>query len=144
MGLASRTFCIILMLMTNCANIVSASQHVRVIRNDAGGNVNKYLMDMNIAILSREVIHIDGWCASACTLYLASPDTCVTDEATFAFHAPRGGTPAENQEAAKVIGAKLPEPLSDWYFSYAANLEVDQYVTLTGAQIVQMKASRFC
>lgn len=137
-----RVVCVSLALVFGVS--ASANQTSRVIDNDGGGNVNEYLVDLSVAILSGEKIQIDGWCASACTLYLASTDTCVTANALLGFHAPRGGSAAENQQAAQVIGARLPAELSDWYFKYAAELDGNRFVTLTGAEVVQMGAANYC
>lgn len=124
--------------------VAQAAPQVRVIRNDPGGNVNEYLMNVNVAILQGEPIRIDGWCASACTLYLASHQTCVTRNANFGFHAPAGGTATQNRQAARVIADRLPAPLGQWYLQNAANLTGTQFATLTGPQIVRMGAAQAC
>ncbi|PRY78057.1 hypothetical protein CLV80_10419 [Yoonia maritima] len=135
-------FCVVVVFLFGSS--AWANQDSRTIRNDGGGNVNEYLVDLSFAILSGEKIQIDGWCASACTLYLASTETCVTPNARLGFHAPRGGTDAENKEAARVIAARLPATLSAWYLKYGAELDGNRFVALTGAQIVDMGAANYC
>lgn len=117
---------------------------VRVIRNDAGGSVSRYLMDATAASAFGQPIKIDGWCASACTLYLGSPYTCVTPRAKLAFHAPRGGSAQQNRHAAQVMAGKLPPAVGRWYMQNAAHLTGKNYQMLTAKQLVRMGASRYC
>ncbi|OUD08143.1 hypothetical protein BVC71_15160 [Marivivens niveibacter] len=135
---------IAVVLLMFIGGLAQAAPNVRVIRNDPGGNVNEYLMNVSMAVLTGETIRIDGWCASACTLYLGSTNTCVTRSANFGFHAPRGGSAADNRHAAQVISTRLPAPLGQWYLQNAAFLPADQHVTLSGRQLVQMGAARYC
>lgn len=136
----SRVLFFAIVLITSQAQ----AQKIRVIRNDAGGNVNRYLMDSNIASAFAQKITIDGWCASACTLYLGSPYTCVTPRAKLAFHAPRGGTAQQNRHAAQVMAGKLPPSVGRWYMQNAAHLTGQNYQMLTANQLVRMGASKYC
>lgn len=120
------------------------AQKIRVIRNDGGGNVNRYLMDANAARAFGQQIKIDGWCASACTLYLGSPYTCVTPRAKLAFHAPRGGSAQQNHRAAQVMAGKLPPSVGRWYMQNAAHLTGQNFQTLTAKQLVRMGGGRYC
>lgn len=120
------------------------AQKIRVIRNDAGGNVNRYLMDASAASAFGQQIKIDGWCASACTLYLGSPYTCVTPRAKLAFHAPRGGSAQQNRHAAQVMAGKLPPVVGRWYMQNAAHLTGQNYQMLTAKQLVRMGGSKYC
>lgn len=116
----------------------------RVIRNDSGGVVSQYARNVDLAILTGEPIRIEGWCASACTLYLSSPQTCVTPRATLAFHSPRGGSPAQNAAVAREMAARLPRGLGAWYLSNAAHLNGRDYAALSGAQLIAMGVARAC
>jgi hypothetical protein len=120
------------------------AQKVQVIRNDPGGNVNSYLMAVSSAAAFGRQVRIDGWCASACTLYLGSPYTCVTQRATLAFHAPRGGSAAQNRTAAQVIAQRLPASLGRWYLQNAAHLTGSNHLTLSAQQVVRMGGARYC
>jgi ATP-dependent protease ClpP protease subunit len=120
------------------------AQSTRVIQRDNGGSVEKYLMDTSLATLRGDSIRIVGWCASACTLYLGVGNTCVTRNATFAFHAPRGGTRSQNIQATELLAKRLPAPLGRWYLDNAAHLTGQRYLVLTGEEIVQMGAGRYC
>ncbi|RPE62924.1 hypothetical protein EDD53_2963 [Pacificibacter maritimus] len=120
------------------------AQKAQIIRNDAGGNVSRYLMDVGTAAAFGKAVKIDGWCASACTLYLGSPYTCVTRRATLAFHAPRGGSAAQNRHAAQVMAAKLPRPVGRWFLQNAAHLTGNNHLTLSAQQLVRMGGARYC
>lgn len=140
----SKALGLFVILMTLNATATQAAQSVRVIRNDSGGQLQQYLNALSIAAIAGEVIKIDGWCASACTVYLGSPFTCVTPQAKFGFHAPFGGTAEQNRYATQVMASNLPPVLGRWFLQNAAHLGGQQYVALSGAQIVQMGASRYC
>lgn len=115
-----------------------------VIRNDSGGVVRQYQRNVDLAIITGEPIRIEGWCASACTLYLSSPQACVTPQATLAFHSPRGGSPAQNAAVARDMAAQLPRELGLWYLSHAAHLSGRDYVALSGAELIEMGVARAC
>ena len=120
------------------------AQNARVIRDDAGGNMNTYLMAASAARAFGQRIEIDGWCASACTLYLGSPYTCVTRRAELAFHAPTGGSPSQKRLAVRVMSEKLPQAVGRWFLQYAAHLTGKAYLKLSANQLVQMGAARYC
>ncbi len=142
--LFSKTALILALIIALSSTTANAAQSVRVIRNDSGGQVQQYLNALSIATISGEVIKIDGWCASACTLYLGSPFTCVTPQAQLGFHAPFGGTAEQNRNAAQVMAANLPPVLGRWFLQNAAHLQGRQFLALSGAQLVQMGASHYC
>lgn len=55
------------------------------ILNDLGGGIVAY------ALIARDAtVEVLGVCASACTLFLSSPEVCIGPEATFIFHEPHG------------------------------------------------------
>jgi hypothetical protein len=58
-----------------------------LIRRDIGGDISVYQSRIKQWIKERRRIIIDGPCASACTIYLASPHLCITRRAQFWFHA---------------------------------------------------------
>src|SRR5690348_3744011 len=76
-----------------CAFLVvgsSATNAAVRIRNDPGGQIGKYLDRYERLRASRQPVIIDGFCASACTIVLAtipSERICMTSQATLAFHA---------------------------------------------------------
>lgn len=140
----ARLLCFVCFLMIQTMAAANAAPGERVIRNDPGGQLQQYLNDLSGVILSGEVIKVEGWCASACTIYLGSPFTCVTPQAQFGFHAPFGGTVEQNRHATEVMISKFPRALGRWFIQNAAHLEGRKYVALSGAQIVAMGASHYC
>lgn len=62
-----------------------------IVKNDPGGSVNEFVQMLIYARNNKMTFKIDGYCASACTLILATPlklDVCVTEKAVFKFHQP--------------------------------------------------------
>lgn len=62
-----------------------------IIRDDPGGSVADFVESLIYAKQKGMKFKIDGYCASACTLILATPlklDVCVTPKASFRFHQP--------------------------------------------------------
>lgn len=61
---------------------------------DLGGRVEPYAARLAIAAARGEPIRIGPTeCDSSCTLYLASPRSCVSANSVFGFHAPWFGSP---------------------------------------------------
>ena len=67
-----------------------------VITWNAGGSIIDGMISMLKARNSGEIVRIDGYCASACTLHLINPKACATKRAVLLFHAAsnRAGTRA--------------------------------------------------
>ena len=62
-----------------------------IIKDDPGGSVSDFIQALQYAKTKGYKFKIDGYCASACTLILATPlklDVCVTPKASFMFHQP--------------------------------------------------------
>lgn len=62
-----------------------------IIKDDPGGSVSDFVESLLYAKQKGMKFKIDGYCASACTLILATPlklDVCVTPKASFMFHQP--------------------------------------------------------
>lgn len=100
------------------------------IRNDLGGNLVAY---MGRSIGPDAPTRIDGLCASACTVYLAT--ACVTPRARLMFHAAaRNGR--IDQRATRAMAAMYPAPLRAWFMANAAHVSGWRFVELSGAQAV--------
>lgn len=69
-----------------------------VITYSTGGNIGETMLEVGKA---RPTI-IDGYCASACTLHLSNPNTCLTPRAVLVFHA------ASNAHGTKYLMRKYP------------------------------------
>lgn len=128
---------------TACALPLTAGP-LRVITHDGGGALGQYLIQTRADALRHREIRIDGWCASACTLYLGVAQTCVTPRARFDFHAPTGGSPAQNAQGARLLAAHLPPILGQWYLRHAAHLRGADFARLSGDDLVAMGAARPC
>ncbi len=77
------------------AVLLTAPAHAfDVMAADYGGRVEKYQARLARAEARGEHIRIGPIeCDSSCTLYLASHNSCVSEEAVFGFHAPWFGGP---------------------------------------------------
>ncbi len=120
------------------------AKKIITITNDDGGVVRDYVLRANLAKLRSDQIRMNGWCASACTAFLGNPTTCVTPRATFGFHGPTGGTQAQNRAAAETLARHFPKVLRDWYLTQAAQLQGQAYIVVTGEQLVQIGAAKWC
>ncbi|WP_284263295.1 hypothetical protein [Bradyrhizobium iriomotense] len=91
------------------------------ITNDRGGLIGKYIHKYERLRASGQNVIIDGFCASACTIVLAtvpSDRICVTSQAELAFHAawdfgPRG-RPVTNPDATRMMYLMYPAPVQRW------------------------------
>ena len=97
-------------LLAVLALLALAACSTTTIRNDRGGNVVKYA----IKVGKTKAVRFDGECMSACTLYLAHPNKCLTRRASFWFHRPYGSTPANNNISAEFMLRSYPLWVRDW------------------------------
>jgi hypothetical protein len=91
------------------------------IAGDLGGTIGVYIDRYERLRAARETVEIDGVCASACTLVLASLPAeriCVTDRASLGFHAAwdfdGDGLPVSNPSATSTIYDLYPAPVRRW------------------------------
>lgn len=80
------------LILTACAALIEVSP-AALIWNDRGGYVDEYAERETAWRHAGIKIVIAGRCASACTLYLHSPTTCVLPTAEFMFHVAYVGVP---------------------------------------------------
>lgn len=106
-----------------------------IITHDRGGLISAYVE--RVASETRP-IEIAGYCASACTLYLANPQTCVHRSATLLFHGPssRGRPlwPADFEHWSRVMAEHYPPALAQWF------METGRYgeFMLAGSAAIEM------
>lgn len=74
----------------------------KTIRHDSGGLISQKVIEVATARRSGEIVRIDGYCASACTLHVSNPRACATSRAVLAFHA------ASNVHGTKYLWSKYP------------------------------------
>lgn len=97
---AIAVFCIAALL-----NVCSSS--ARTIREDHGGRLIDYMLAAAQAREKNERVVIDGYCASACTLYL-STNYCATRRAVLGFHS------ATDRRANKYLLRAYPAAVRSW------------------------------
>jgi hypothetical protein len=100
----------------------AGTSHAAVrISDDRGGQIGEYVERYEKLRASRQSVVIDGLCASACTIVLAtiSPDNiCVTSRARLAFHAAwnfrRDGRTFTDRGATRRLYSMYPSPVRRW------------------------------
>lgn len=114
------------------------------IHNDPGGD-----LAARVALIGRlrdkgQIVEIrDGYCMSACTLYLGLDTTCVGRGARFGFHGPAsrhygvGVTPDVFEHWSHEMARHYPLPLRDWYLTTARHVVVGFY-EITGGELIEM------
>ena len=125
-----------------------AEAATKVIDNDRGGSVAARVSEIKKLRKSGTKVRIEGFCASACTLYLGlKGQVCVTETATLAFHGPTTATPGlmlpydDFQRITAQMASYYPEPLRRWYMSEGRN-NIEGLYSFTGAQLIEMGTAR--
>lgn len=128
--------------------IAPAHAATKVVSNDRGGSVSARINEINKLRKSGTKIRIEGFCASACTLYLGlKSQVCVTETATLAFHGPSTATPGlllpydDFQRITAQMASYYPEPLRRWYMKEGRN-NIEGLYSFTGAQLIEMGTRR--
>jgi hypothetical protein len=100
---------------------VQASDAVVRIVEDRGGRIETYVDKYQGVRSSGEMVIIDGFCASACTIVLgavAHDKICVTSRAKFGFHAAwdpgSNGRRISNPEATQTLYSMYPFEVRRW------------------------------
>jgi len=103
----------------------AGTSHAEVrIARDQGGQIGRYLDRYEQLRASGQTIVIDGLCASACTIILATiphDKICVTPSANLAFHAAwdfgAHGRAIGNPEATRTLYSMYPSQVRHWIAS---------------------------
>ena len=122
-----------------------SAQSAMIVNNDLGGSVEERLT--MIAALRNEGrrIEIRGQCASACTMYLGLPNTCVSRSSRLGFHGPQSqyygiSLPSDQFEYwSRVMASNYPAPIAQWFMSQARETTMG-LITISGAQAIKMGA----
>ena len=100
---------------------VGASDAVVRIAQDPGGRIETYVDKYKGVRSSGEMVIIDGYCASACTIVLgavAHDKICVTSRAKLGFHAAwdpgSSGRKITNPEATQTLYSMYPFEVRRW------------------------------
>lgn len=104
----------------------------KTITHDRGGSV---MLRVN-EILSNwgQEIRVEGFCASACTLYMGTPNACTTKRARWLFHA------ASEESATQIMAGFYPEPIRSLFLTDYQFREV----TLRGSELIRVGAIGEC
>jgi hypothetical protein len=101
--------------------VIGTSQATVRIANDFGGRIETYLDGYEELGSSGQRVMIDGLCASACTIVLATiprDKICVTSKATLAFHSAwdfgAHRRAITNPEATRILFAMYPVQVRRW------------------------------
>jgi len=113
-----------------------------IIRNDKGGIVQKRIAEIaNLREIGARVEIRGAECLSACTIYLALPDTCVSHRTSLGFHGPSYFGAALSPERfdywSRKIAAHYPEPLRNWYMR-KGRTRITGYFHLKGADLARL------
>src|ERR1700741_5578199 len=105
---------------TLLAGIGASDAAVRIVE-DPGGRIGTYVDKYKGVRSSGEMVIIDGFCASACTIVLGTiphDKICVTSRANLGFHAAwdpgAGGRPVTNTEATHMLYDMYPDTIRRW------------------------------
>lgn len=115
-----------------------------LVTHDLGGPVEDRMRRVERMRLRGEGVAIPyGRCISACTLYLALPDTCVGQNAEFGFHGPSAATKGiglpleEFYRISAAMADHYPAPLREWFLS-TARYSTLTYHKVSGAQLIKL------
>src|ERR1700726_3374699 len=105
---------------TLLAGIGASDAAVRIVE-DAGGRIGTYVDKYQGVRSSGEIVIIDGYCASACTIVLGAvphDKICVTSRAKLGFHAAwdlgSNGRKMTNPEATRTLYSMYPFEVRHW------------------------------
>jgi len=113
---------------------VQASPRPHIVRYDEGGYLDERVPEINARADAGQKVVVDGYCASACTLYLVTGNVCATKNAKFLFHqAHVGFNGPPLPRLTKTIWAQYPKPIRSWLAKKVQNKNV---LILKGRELV--------
>jgi hypothetical protein len=115
-----KSLTVLLAMITLLAGITASDAAVRIV-DDPGGRIGTYVDRYEGVRISGEKVIIDGYCASACTIVLATiphDRICVTSRARLGFHAAwdpgANGRKITNPEATQSLYSIYPFEVRHW------------------------------
>ncbi|WP_411839785.1 hypothetical protein [Paracoccus sp. ME4] len=139
-------FCV-LSILAGCAGQEShAPDHRRIddrliVARDFGGNIGLRFREIESLRAEGRKVEIRGTCASACTMYLALPDTCVAPQVEMRFHGPSvDGRPVKGpafNTVSGIMARSYPEPLRSWFMA-EGRYRVEGFDEIRGAELIAM------
>ena len=115
------------------------------IRKDIGGSISERAFEIEELRDSGESVRITGLCASACTMYLTLPNTCVKRHARLLFHGPQTqfygvGLNKEDFDLwSNVVASYYPKEIKEKYLNSWRYTTIGA-VEVSGSQAIQMGA----
>lgn len=111
-----------------------------VVHNDPGGDIDWRNRHIRTLLRHGRSAIIDGWCASACTMYLYLPPgrVCVTSRSKLLFHDARfmaPGNPIDMRGTAELY-RRYPAPVRQWLASKGARPGSGRDYIMKGADLV--------
>lgn len=123
------------------------AQSVIRISNDPGGNLSARVRQINAIRSTGQKVEIrNGYCNSACTMYLGLANTCVTPNAKFGFHGPQSASsglallPNQFEQWSQVMARHYPPQLRGWFMNNARYSK--KLITVRGNQLIKMGVRR--
>ena len=107
------------------------------VRHDPGGLVEDYWRKYEDMIERGDRIVIDGWCASACTLALGVPGTCVTRRAVLVFHAAHSFFEPNQPTLVDLFMQTYPPKLRKWIMA-RGGLKLGRGMKIKGKELAQL------
>lgn len=136
---------LIIALLQGAGPAFGQAAPVNVVRNDLGGSIPARLEMITQLRNAGHRIEIRGNCASACTMYLGLPNTCVARNARLGFHGPSSQyygislSPREFDYWSKVMADHYPGALRNWFMTTARHTTMG-IITITGAEAIRLGA----
>lgn len=144
-GLTKATLTGALMLAAGLLSSSVAAQPLTIIRSNSGGSVEIRLHTIAQLRSSGTRVEIRGQCASACTMLLGLPNTCVAKSARLGFHGPQSQyygislPPEEFEYWSQVMADHYPSAIRAWFVSVARQTTMDM-ITISGSEAIRMGA----
>lgn len=123
-----------------------AGQTSRVIevRNDPGGILAERVREIErIRASGVQVRIVDGYCNSACTMYLGVPNTCASEKVSFGFHGPMSQfygmalPPDDFEYWSGVMASYYPRAIQDWFLKEARFTTVG-LIKVSGRELIKL------
>ncbi len=110
--------------------------------NDRGGVISERQKEIQTLAAKGARVEIRGAvCMSTCTMFLGSPELCISPNTRFGFHGPSDhGRPLTARQFdywSKIIASYYPKTLARWYLSTARH-RTNGYFNLSGKQLIRM------
>ncbi len=126
---------------TTEARARTGQEVVKIVMRDPGGSLSVRQKEIRSLRRSGRRVELRGMCFSACTMYLALENVCVSRDAVFGFHGPRGLFGSLDRDAfehwSQVMARDLREPLRGWFMAKARHVR-SGVMKVRGSTLIEM------